>query len=280
MPLLACRHHYRWCWGAVVGLTACFIGSPSASAGVVSGDRAIICNAAGNESNECQPLRSSVFEGRFSANLGLDLALAVRSQKQPDLSYDDSTRQVGRDFKLKDAVGVRFGLDLRLYFFDWLGIAATTGIDSNTISTPSNSSSDSGGGYSSSRTSSSARTMVLGDAFALNYTGSYVGATIYIPAQKFTHVGLFASARKMAAKNGEATVNLNGSSQFKRQAEVIQSPQEISFGCFFSIFYLNYVNRFESWRIIPLPGETFSDLVGHSEGIELGISGPVSMIWP
>lgn len=272
---------FRWCKRYLMRMSflALMLQATIADAGVVSGDQAIICNIAGNDSKECSPLRTSVFEGRFSANLGLDLGLAVRSQKEPDLSYDDPGAQVGRDFKLSDAVGVRFGFDLRFYFFDWLGIAATVGVDGNKIST---SSSDSSGSYRGSRTTTGAsnRAMLPNDHFSLNYIDSYVGATVYIPAQKLNQMGLFLTARRMAAKKAEVTFSLDGGLEVKREAEALQSPQEIAFGCFVSIFYLSYVNRFESWRVIPQSGERYSNVQGRAEGIELGFSGPVWTIWP
>ncbi|MBM4253385.1 MAG: hypothetical protein FJ146_15560 [Deltaproteobacteria bacterium] len=252
------------------------IGASTGFAGVISSDPSINCSAAGGDGKECSGIRPSVLEGRFGGNVGLDASFAIRSQKNYNLSYDGSTQSMGRDFRLEDGIGLKLGVDWRFHFFDWLGLVGTVGIDMNSISSPDSSDETSGSSYSGS-----GRAMGYNESVNLGYTGGYLGASIYVPVQKITQAGFFVSARRTLVKKAELSMKFSRyGDAIKREATVVHAPQEIAMGFFLSVFYVNYVKRFESWRIVPQGGESYSPYTGHADGIELGLSGPIWSIWP
>ena len=265
-----------WTYSRCLLLGAALMVTTASLGGVISSDPAINCGAAGGEGKDCNAIRPSILEGRFGGNIGLDATLAIRSQKNYKLSYDDPTQSIGRDFRLEDGVGLKLGVDWRFHFFDWLGLVATVGLDMNSISSP-DSSEDNRSVYDSS----SGRAMRYNESVKLAYNGSYLGASVYVPVQKITQAGFFISARRSFVKKAELTMSLSRAGEaVQSEANVVGAPREIAMGFFLTVFYLNYVKRFESWHIAPQGAEVYSLYKGNADGIELGVSGTVWSIWP
>jgi hypothetical protein len=123
--------------------------------------------------------------------------------------------------------------------------------------------------------------MKYNESVNLGYSGSYVGASVYVPVQKVTQAGFYLSARRVIVNKAELTMSFDRSgNDIKRKAHVLSAPQELTLGCFLSIFYINYVKRFETWAIEAQGQERFSVYKGHADGFELGLSGPIWSVWP
>lgn len=255
----------------ILGL--CFLKASAAQGGILSAQSAMRCNASGDRGADCDTLRPSMFEGKFSILWGLSGALNFRSTDNSNTIYEgpgsstssNSNTKTIVPIKLGSSSSLRLGPLIRIHLFDSVGVGLDAGFEGTRLGTD---------------TEDSNQSFTTQTAFAINYGGSYVGASLYFPAQKIDKMGLFASARRVIADEGEVTMKLPLGEEKSFKAKPQAPITDASIGFFLSIFYISFTVREESWQVTETQTEKFSPTKSHSSGIEIGLGGPIWYLFP
>jgi hypothetical protein len=154
---------------------------------------------------------------------------------------------------------------VRVHLFDSVGIGLDAGFEGTRLGTDSEDND---------------QRVTTQTAFAINYGGSYVGASLYLPAQKIDKMGFFASARRVIANEGDVTMKLPLDEEKSFKAKPLAPITDVSIGFFLSIFYMSFTARDESWQVTETQTEKFSPIKSRSSGIEIGLGGPIWYLFP
>jgi hypothetical protein len=259
-------------FGSVI-LGLCFLKAGVAQGGILSAQSAMRCNASGDRGADCDTLRPSIFEGKFGILWGLDGALNFRTPENSNTVYEgpgsgtsstNNTKTI-TPIKLGSSSGLRLGPMVRIHLFDWVGLGLDAGFEGSRLGTESEDSDQPASTQST---------------FAISYGASYVGASLYLPAQKIDKMGLFVSARRVVTSKGDVTMKLPLGEEKSFQAKSLAPITDVSIGLFLSIFFVSFTVRDESWQVTETQTEKFSPIKSRSSGIEIGLGGPIWYLFP
>lgn len=235
----------------------------AATAGVVTTDTATQCSTGQRDDSICNEIRIHPWAGTLELAFGFDGAIAARKAKNNNFTIKlDSTSNTPAPMKNDGSESLRVAATTRLEIMEKLGAGFTVGYETASMDAIPDYATPSQGLYSAY-------------PFSLEYEGTYVETAVYVPVQRSNTWGLFGGARqymtdRATIKNGESNNN-SGISYTP-----VNAPKEVFLGIFGGPFYFSLVSRQEVWR----RSDDNSGLDNSGSGFEIGISGPVAVVFP
>lgn len=228
--------------------------------GVYTDDLATRCSHSNYSDDGCGKFLTHPWLGRYELTLGLDSSLAFRFAGNDSINFVDAASSETLRLENQGSIDLRFGVSSRVELFESIGIAATVGYASTSMSARPDT-----GIYSADSAD---------DPFSISCTGTYLEGALYYPVQRINTVGLSAGFRRFSVDHIEFRNDLD----IGPSAGTLASPPvELFLSSFVGPFYFGITSRSEKWKQSPGVAQPIDN---SGIGLELGLSGPLTRLFP